>query len=519
MKKKIALLIIAALMISSVFSACGSNGDNAAVSEQGEKQSESDTKSNEENQNAENQNADAAAVQGEPEHIVVTYMYYPYEVADLKNVQDKVNEITIPEINVEVEFIPISAVEAQTSYSLLISSGEVIDLMIIMQDIKNYTDSGQLEPLNDYITPETTPAIYARSQEFPLLVNVQDEIYGIRPIQRYYGSQPGLTLRRDYFDEISYEEKDIYSFEDLTNIFAEIKEIHPDMYPLGITGANAVGKGRTSFTFFHSIALVGSYGALMDKNSTQAVNLFTTEEYKNYLKQMAEWYDAGYILPDAATSELSLDELFSSLKSASYPMTLNPDIKDEHIGLQLDEVYIATAGITYWTMPITTKNPEAAVRFLDYVYGNAELANLIGFGIEGEHYNLINAGEKKIEFTNGDDYTTSPFYNGLNYWGDARESLTYEEVRMKEEYDSYTEAALQNQFQSYGFDFDNTNVFNKMIACQSVLDQYQVALETGSLGSKWEATYDQMVSQLETAGVQDVIDEWNIQFKAYLDAQ
>ena len=47
-----------------------------------------------------------------PEHLVVAYLTLGVTPPDLKKVEDAVNEKTIPEINVEVEFKAVSAYDA-----------------------------------------------------------------------------------------------------------------------------------------------------------------------------------------------------------------------------------------------------------------------------------------------------------------------------------------------------------------------------------------------------------------------
>lgn len=472
----------------------------------------------------------AAQPDGNPDHIIVTYLYMTTEPKDLGKVQDKVNEITIPAINVEVEFKPLGIGESFTNYSLWISSGEVVDLMMLaFQDIKTYANSGQIEPLDALVSAQTTPTTAKLLDEFPIGTTVQKELFGLQPVSVNYGSKPGLIIRKDYLEETGAPQKDIYSMEDITNIFAKIKENHPDCYPFGVLGSG-ITAGTSIYSMLHTLDYVGGNvitGVLMDTASEDIVNLFTTEEYKAFLKQMADWYNAGYILPDAATTDTSSTELLQTSKTACYAMHQKPEqfgggsYDFDLAGLPTASAYIGAsssgAGGTSWVVPVTAKNPEAAMRFMDYLYENHDLSNLIYAGILGEHVQFADEENGVIEFANGYDGNTSPYYNSLGLWGDRRYEYTFDANATRKEHDAFTNEAMSNKFKSYGFTFDSANVSNQIIACQSVLDQYQKALETGTLGDGWEKAYGDMIKQLDTAGIQDVIDECKKQFSEFLN--
>lgn len=61
-----------------------------------------------------------------PSHIRMAFLYIGEEPADLQMVQDAVNKISIDEINVEVEFVPISLFQYGDQLNLMISDQLVI---------------------------------------------------------------------------------------------------------------------------------------------------------------------------------------------------------------------------------------------------------------------------------------------------------------------------------------------------------------------------------------------------------
>ena len=50
-------------------------------------------------------------------------------------------------------------------------------------------------------------------------------------------------------------------------------------------------------------------------------------------------------------------------------------------------------------IPKSCSNPEAALAFLDWFYGDAANVQLLVYGTEGVHYNRIEGTENRVEFT------------------------------------------------------------------------------------------------------------------------
>ncbi len=513
MKRKVLALMMVAVMLMASFVGCSKKGGETGNTQTSSPGTDSQAE------------ATATSAPEKTEHLIITYLYMAAAPADLQKVQDAVNAITVPAINVEVEFKPLGIGDSFTNYSLWISSGETVDLMMLaFQDIKTYVNSGQIEELDSYISEEATPTLYSLMQEFPIATKVTGKTYGIPPVGVNYGEKPGIIIRKDYLEETGYGQKDTYTMEDLTNVFAAIKEKHPECYPLSALGSSITTGSSQYAMYFGGDPLGGNINAgfLMDADSTTVVNLFETDEYKNFLNQMAQWYQAGYIVPDAATTDTSNNELLQTGKTAAYAMSQKPEQFAADYGFKVTGMATgkgrmgAFYGATNWVVPITSTNPAAAMKFMDYLYSNGDLSNLILNGIEGTHFQVVDKDNGVIAFADGLDATTSPYYNLLGLWGDRRKEYTFSAAATRKEHDAFTEACMSNKFKSYGFNFDSTNVSNQILACQTVLDQFQKALETGSLGAKWEKTYNDMVGQLKNAGIDQVIAECQKQFDAYL---
>ena len=522
MKKKLLALTLAATMGATVLVGCGSKSDGAAATGDGAA--------------AATETTAAEAEDGEVKHIIVTWVHYAGVGADMQAVTDAVNEITVPEIGVEVEFMPMSINDTMTKYSTYIASGERMDCMLLLfQDPLQYYNNGSLEPLNDLMDQYGT-TIKGLAEEFPITATAADgNLYGFAPVDQYYGMEGCVYLKADYVDaakSISDDPDHVYTMDELTQIFKEVKEAYPEIYPYNVVG-NGINStnlpvGFTSGLIYDSMGSGVHSGVLLGEDSTEIVNLFETEEYYNYLKTVKEWFDAGYILPDAVTTDSTSTDLLNSGVTATALTSFNPIVyADELANMGEGTVPLKTtipyyqstaAGLVTWTIPVTAQEPEAAMKFYDLVYSNADLMNLIMWGIEGKHY-VKTEDEGVIAFPEGVDASNSGYYNTFGVWGDRRDQYVWNPVAGKEPNEAFTKAAMEHKTKAgiANYQFDTSAYTGQLANIDTVLNQYLPALECGSV-SDLDKTYNEFISALKSAGIDTIIAENQAQFDAYLEA-
>lgn len=520
MKKRLLSVLLAAAMTASLFAGCGNpenNGNEGTAGTSG-------------TSGTENASGNAATAGGETEHIIMTYLTLGTTPPDLQIVQDAVNKISVPEINVEVEFKPISIPETFSgTYSMWIGSGEQIDLMCVaFQGLNDFVSSGQVSSLNELIA-ENGAYLSALSEEFPIYdgAAIDGEVYGVGPVMASYGMRGGMVLRKEYFEETGMEYKDQYTWEEMTEILGAVKEGHPDTYPCCVLGSGINNSQSGSGFFLESDALGATVksGVLMSCESTEIVNLFETAEYYEYLLLMRDWYEKEYIMPDAATTDSSSTELLASGKCSGNPMNLQPvqiagsmsAFGWESVGLNMTDGYYPAAspsGGTYWTVPVTSANPSAAIRFLNLIYANQAVADLLKNGIEGTHY-VKTDKESVISFPDGVTMENTTYFMPLGLYGDRRYELQMSEGASLADNEAWTNQNMKKQYQSVGYSYNASNKTNELIAIATVLDQYLPSLETGSV-SDVEGTYNDMIHALKAAGIEDVIADNQAQFDAWL---
>ena len=453
-------------------------------------------------------------------HIIVTYDTLGITPADLGKVQDAVNARTVPEIGVEVEFKAVSAYDAFALFPTWIGTGERVDLMMpLLQDLRTYVDQGMILPLDDLID-ENAPHLKDLIAEFPAVTGnniIDGETYAILTVPNLTGQGGGYIIGQQYVDEVDweYDSSKVYTFAELGELFALIKEKHPEMYPCGVVTA---GKTSSEFAYSHGAydSLSGSpnySGVLMGTDSTTFVDLFETEEYQEYIHYLREWYKAGYIHPDSATMDGSVNSLKNAGVTAGYFMVSAPIQRGENdYIIRLSEPYTPSAGAGGWVIPITAAEPEAAIRFVDFVWSDADLANLIQWGIEGDHYIMLDETIGYIGFPEGVDASSSGYYNTLGLWGDTRKIYIWTPTSSQADNDAYSAEALENRTKGIGISYTMENVTNEIAALSAVVAQYVPALESGSVDV--DVYYPKFVEALKAAGIDSVIADKQAQFDA-----
>ncbi len=470
----------------------------------------------------------------EVKHIVMTLQTMDSSrIADVKEVQDAVNAITIPEIGVEVEFKLIDAVDAFSQYSLWISNQETVDLMILnYQDITNYTSKKMLLPLDELLVEEGSDIRKIMGKEGYHLTEgsiIDGKAYGVANVANMIGAGGGIWIPERYFKEadLPFDAKYIYSLDELSVYFQKWKTLYPEKYPLGQLTSGITYSTMSYYS--RSLECLGGdmLTGVIEEGEWQVSNAFASEAYYDFIKHMREWYQAGYIYPDAAIASSNIVEMVGSGMVMSYPLSSQPGLEasmESYFGEKV--VCMRTTPVTsgaqyaksgFWTIPVTSKNPQAAMRFLNKMFSDASVSNLIIWGIEGKHYVLTDEEHGVVAFPEGLNATTVGYYNPLGMYGDMRKVYTLSTYEQKQAEQEYSQEALENFVGIRGIIYSTERVSKQISAVQKVLERYYPVLESGSVDL--EVYYPKFLRELEAAGINEIIADKQEQLDAWLSKQ
>lgn len=537
MKKKVLSLFFAFTLAASLLAGCGggSGGDGSGGSggEGGGAVSDGETTTTSVGEySADN-----------PYHCVFSFVdVYPQDSAARQAVQDALNEYMIPKYHIEVEFMPLQIASYQSDIQLMISGGDEVDVIPVF-----YTQASSLIAMDGivdmkpYMESEDGKKIIENLGEANAYVGSMNGVLFGFPAQKESVELGGLFMRADVCDELGITEKyglkknddqytgKIYSWDVATEIFKEVKEKKPEMYPLYLQGNQSQ---LARFMMWDSLA--DNFGTLnweKDHTSTKVENLYESEEFKKAVTRLAEWFDAGYIYKDALTSQDGSSTMMKGGNTFSYATAIKPGFLVEAAASNGCEGYAmyfgnyieggwTTTNVSFFDTGIATnsKDPEMAFKFISALYSDPEVGNFWLNGIKDVNYQVKDDGT--AYFVDGEDPANYKYHLGIGWelgnqfityvWNDGTKKADYWDLlQSHNDWASYSPA--------YGFMWDSSEYANEIAALQTALETYRPSLETGACGAaNVEKTIADLNKKLYDAGLQKVMDAKQTQLDEWL---
>ena len=441
--------------------------------------------------------------------------------ADQQAVNDAINELAQKELNMNVNVIALTYVDALNQIPLMLASGEGLDIFVSWSNvIGSFIDSGYVEDLAEYHDIMTNTLEWMSEEDLEC-ATMQDVQWCV-PLNKERASCEAVFMRKDILDELGITVGESASYEEISDIFAQVHEAYPNMIVLG--GASYETPADMGDVAYEADSLGNELGVLADNGeSSTVVNQFETDAWVEAVKATRGWYEAGYLSKDMATSQDSGETLIASGNTFAFANNWKPDSVNEKrstTGYDLVDVKITEpfttsqfVGGSGYAVASTAKDPEKAVRFLDWVIGSGEVNDLLNWGVEGVHW--VEDEDGNATYPEGVDGSNCGYHNG---WGFimpnqfAGHLWEGNDPDLYEQYKEYQENAHKSV--AYGFNFDATDVMNEVIACQAVMDEYIAPICTGSVDP--DTAIAEMNEALYDAGLQEIIDAKQAQLDAWL---
>ncbi|CAM4226018.1 ABC transporter substrate-binding protein [Paenibacillus alkaliterrae] len=503
--KALTLLLSVLLIMTLLVSACSTSnnsGNNAGTSEP-----------------AGNDGAAANSAANEKEMELTVAFIGIGNMNEVALVQEEISKITKEKINATVKLMPIDIGAWVQQVNLLLAGNEPVDLLVTSSffNFSSQVAKGQLLPI-DELVEEHGPAI-KDTMELAIFnaTKVGGKSYGV-PSVRDTATDWGIVARKDLMDKHSLTFDNVKTFADLDPIFQKIKENEPGMYPLvqrsqALTIASEIVRGYID-------SLGDTPGILvMDNQDLKVVNLYEQQMYKDALQLARKWYQAGYIMPDAATTQEGNNSLVKAGKGFSYLSNMKPGFEAQEKTLNNYEMVAARltnpistsdSGTAFMmSIPKNTQDPDRAAQLLNLLYTDKDIANLIANGIEGKHY--VDAGNGQIKAPEvASNYVFNQWQVGNNALAKVWEGTAPD---LWEQTKAFNKSA--NFSKALGFSFDSSPVKTEVAAVANVNNQYKAGLESGTIDP---AKLDEFISKLKAAGLDKIIaekqkqlDQWAIE--------
>ncbi|WP_246096565.1 ABC transporter substrate-binding protein [Paenibacillus sinopodophylli] len=440
---------------------------------------------------------------------------------DMPEVQAAVNAITKEKINATVKFMPIDLGAWQQQINLMLAGNEKLDLLVTGSGLNFGTQAakGQLVPLEDLLEKYGQDIKKIVEPDVLKAASSSGSIFGV-PSVRDWAADYGVLMRKDLVDKYNIDLSTVKTFDDLDAVFEIIKKNEPEMAAI-IPEAASVAV-VTSLVPGLIDPLNDDNGVLPGlDNDLKVVNWFETEQYASLLTMVRRWYDAGFIPKDISTNQTASEQLVKAGKAFAFMAHMKPGYENktslltgtEMVAVRILPPVATTSSISniMFSIAKNSSDPERAMMFLNLLYSDAELVNLIDYGIEGKHYEV--KGEV-IGFPSGVDANTATYNPNFGWmWGNQFLSHVWEgdDPKVWELQDAFNKAATKSK--AMGFSFTVDPVKTEAAAIQNVKDQFKIGLENGTLDPV--KYLPEFIEKLKAAGMDKVIaekqkqlDEW-----------
>lgn len=204
MKKRVLALLLGVMMLAVSLSGCG-----------------------------EGNNGPAGSKDEDPYTVHFLYLV-AQEGADQEEVEAAVDALAMKELNMHVELIPMTLGMYESQLPVLMASGQDLDIAPILNRFyASFIDAEYLVNMNDLL--EYGPEVVELLGDEATAVQMGDFLLGL-PMMRERTHQSGFVVRKDIMDELGLSAADFNvntddytSYQQITDLFAKVKELHPEM--------------------------------------------------------------------------------------------------------------------------------------------------------------------------------------------------------------------------------------------------------------------------------------------------
>lgn len=451
MKKKLLALLLTAALALTILSGCGSKTESASGSSAASPAPDSApaaVSTPETTPQEEEASAAEASIPEEEEEVVegpvagdkdfdwsvfeplseepVTLTMFYTQPPPLAAIMDSPNDMSLlyqkfEEItNVHIDFQMVNMMDAATTFTLMIASGDYCD---ITNDALNYYDTadqayedGIAVDLMEY--PDSVPNFMALMERYPQirtdLETLEGHILNMPRIDMPIGqaAENGLLIRKDWLDELGLDIPN--SYDEMHDVLAAFKSSYnvtdPYIMPYQVLspwGLMSAGYGIP--------AVADANNFYVDLKTDKVALSTISDAYYDYLCMFRDWYQEGLINPNFVSqasnipdesiisteqtgiwfSDLSYIKTYQELLASINPnselaLMGDPGIDDQRSGYM--EKQFTAAGRGGFSVSEQCDDVALALSWCDMWY-NPDLTQFINYGYEGETFEYDENGK------------------------------------------------------------------------------------------------------------------------------
>jgi putative aldouronate transport system substrate-binding protein len=456
----------------------------------------------------------------------------------LKEVEDAVNAITIPALNIKIKYTQSEVGAYSNQINLMMASGEKMDLLGTTPSgsasFNSLVAQNQLADITGLLDTHGQGIVKAINDVTPGLLEgttVDKKIRGVTVLMNKVTSHY-WCIRNDLLKKHNIDVSGVKSLSQIEAILEKMKQAEPNMSPLVPSGSAGMVLTQPGIFYNDSFSDPIRYDFLGDSGNrvgisfmtdiNKVVNHYKSDPWKKSLDLMRKWYQKGYIYRDSSVNTQMAEELVKSGKGFSWFSESElgaAAAKSSQSGYEIITVKMADMPITSgvirrltWTIPSTSKEGEAAMRFLNMMYTDERIVNLLAWGIEGRDY--VVKADGTVGYPAGVTASTVPYHSADFLFGSQYLTKVWEgsSPTLRQEALALNRSAPRSEL--LGFAFNNTAVSNEISAITNIIQKYRAGLQSGVSDPAVENP--NLVRDLDAAGAEKVITEIQRQLNQWL---
>lgn len=430
---------------------------------------------------------------------------------DINKVLAKLNPILEKDINVKLDMKFADYSNYNQKMNVVISSGTPFDIAFTCAWANNFTqqaNKGAFLELNDLLDKDGKDLKKLIPNDVWAPATVKGKIYGV-PTYKDSGNGVFYVFAKQSVDAAKFDYKSATTLESLKPYLDYVKKNESTNVPMPLTNSGFAGL-QLSNDYVLGISL--PVAVKIDDASGKVINPFADPAMMSMLKTLHSYYQAGYINKDAATAT-TMPKYMPLSMAGGWPDAAQ--IWSASNGYQVVvksayPLYMTTSSIqgSMNAISANSKNGAEAMKLLNLVNSNAEVRNMIGYGIEGVNYQKT--GDSSIKQLNTDyapaNFAIGTFFNGL-YSVDPAPKTEWSNLKQ------FESTAKSSPVLGFQFDSSNTKVATQIALIQNVYNKYAAQITTGSVDP--DKVVPEMNDALNKAGLPDLISQVQKQIDAW----
>ena len=457
------------------------------------------------------------------EEMVTVSLYIPtlanYSEDAIAQVQDAMKVLLSEKygIQVDLQYTEIGNFEQVINLAMTTDELDVTCFFTENGGLGKYVNNGQLLDITEMFANATEEFKATFAEEEIIALTRNGGLWGV-PRKYQYGGKGVVVMNAAMVEEMGIDPASIDSMDALGEVLYQVKEKYPDIYPL----VPQSGSEMTWKAEWQASVGLTQFLYAEDFDATEAESLFELDSFAEFCGYTNKWYNDGLIMADAlsntmeGTSLVSAGSAFAVLHNADidplemfYPGTVSSATIYEP-GADPGNIGNLAYGIS-----TNSAHPEESFTLLQAIYTDAELATLLGFGIEGEHWAYDENG--KAVYPEGITAENEP-YGGFTASATYPNYLLFP-VRATATTDDYVTTIAEwqaslNLSEFMGYVFDTTEYTDFVTAYANLEEKYKDPLMTGSIAL--EDVLPSIQEELEAIGFYEIRDKAQAEIDAFL---